>query len=162
VNIKPEEIDSIKVCGELNGSPVKLIKTIGGFFTAVGARTKHSKNVEPLSAGSHPALIMHQLDKEFKSEFKPAIMKSEGESLPIVKEYTHKLPHGMVEKGYNLYSLTKNNDINFVATKHGAELINIAGYTISGDISNLTKITAKAPAKETAKICAVIAEVLNG
>ena len=162
MNIKPEEVANIKVIGELNGSPVKMIKTIGGFYAAVGSRSKSSKSVEPLSAGSYQALVIHQLEKEFKADFKPALMKSESEKLPTVKEFTKKLPQQMVDAGFQVFSLIKNNDINFVATKHGAELVNLSGYIISDDISNLTKVTSKASPSDTAKICAVIAEELNG
>lgn len=162
MDIKPNEVESIKVIGELNGQSVKLIKTLGGFYAAVGARSKSSKVVEPLAAGSHPALVSHQIEKEFKKDYQPTIMKSESETFPSVKEFTKKLPKEMVDAGYQVYSLTKNNDINFIATKNGAEMINLAGYVTSNVINELTKVTCKTPAKETQKICAVIAEEING
>lgn len=162
MKINPEEIESIKNIGELNGAPVKMIRCFGGFYAAVGSRSKNSKSVEPIAAGSHQALVMHQLEKEFKSEFKPALMKSESEKMPYVKEFTKKLPKEMVSAGFELFSLTKNNDINFVATKHGAEVINLSGYIISNEISKLTRVTSIASPQETSKICTAIAEVLNG
>ena len=162
MQIKPNEVENIKVIGELNGQPVKLLKTIGGYHVAIGAKTKGSKTVEPLAAGSHPALVNHQIEKEFKKDFQPSIMKSEAETFPIVKEFTNKLSQQMVNEGFQVFSLKKNNEINFIATKHGAEVVNFSGYIISNSISDLVKVTSKASVNDTQRICSVIAEEING
>ena len=161
-NIKPEEVESIKVIGELHGEDVKVIKTIGGFFCAVGRKSKSKKTVEPLAAGSHVALVAHQLDKQFKSEFRPAMFKSESEALPVVKEYTKKLPQELVDGGYELFTLTKNEKVNFVATKRGAEVLNFEGFVgVDGvELSKVNPVSNKG-AKETSSICHVIAEIIN-
>lgn len=161
-NIKPEEVESIKVIGELHGEDVKVIKTIGGFFVAVGRKSKNKKTVEPLAAGSHTALVSHQLDKQFKSEFRPAMFKSESEVLPVVKEYTKKLPQELVDGGYELFTLTKNEKVNFIATKRGAEVLNFEG-SISVDGVELDRVhpVSNKGTKETSSICHVIAEIIN-
>lgn len=162
MQVKPDEIEKISTVGDMNGSPVKMVKCFGGWYFAVGAKSKNSKEVSPIAAGSHPALVLHQISKEFKGDFKPAMMKSEGESEPLIKEFTKKLPLEMVEKGFQVFSLVKNNDVNFIATKHGAEVVNFSGYIISDKVSDLKKVTSIASEKDTAKICSVIAEALNG
>ena len=161
-NIKPEEVESIKVIGELHGEDVKVIKTLGGFYCAVGRKSKNKKTVEPLAAGSHVALVSHQLDKQFKSEFRPAMFKSESEVLPVVKEYTKKLPQELVDGGYELFTLTKNEKINFVATKRGAEVLNFEGSVgIDGvELDRVYPVSNKGT-KETSSICHVIAEIIN-
>lgn len=161
-NIKPEEVESIKVIGELHGDEVKVIKTLGGWFCAVGRKSKSKKTMEPLAAGSHIALVSHQLDKQFKSEFRPAMFKSESEVLPIVKEYTKRLPQELVDGGYELFTLTKNEKVNFVATKRGAEVLNFEGVVTSEgyDIERVFPVSNKAN-KETSKICHAIAEIIN-
>lgn len=161
MEIKPNEIDSIKVVGTLNGSDVKLIKTTGGFYCAVGMKSKSKKTVEPISAGSHQALVLHQIEKEFKSDFKPALMKSESEILPIVKEFTEKLPHELVMSGYSVYSLTKNSEVNFIATKIGAEVLNIKGIVTEDGIRDVKKVSQKEISENIGKIAKVIADEIN-
>lgn len=161
-NIKPEEVESIKVIGELHGDEVKVIKTLGGWFCAVGRKSKSKKTMEPLAAGSHIALVSHQLDKQFKSEFRPAMFKSESEVLPIVKEYTKRLPQELVDGGYELFTLTKNEKINVVATKHGAEVLNFEGSVgIDGvELDRVHPVSNKGT-KETSSICNIIARIIN-
>jgi hypothetical protein len=161
-NIKPEEVESIKVIGELHGDEVKVIKTIGGFFCAVGRKSKNKKTVEPLAAGSHVALVSHQLEKQFKNDFQPAMFKSESEVLPVVKEYTKKLPQELVDAGFELYTLTKNEKVNFVATKQGAEVVNFEGSKTSEgyELDRVSPVSNKV-SKEIGSICHTIAEIIN-
>lgn len=160
--IKPQEVESIRVIGQLNGDEVKVIKTIGGFYCAVGRKSKNKKTVEPLAAGSHLALVAHQIEKQFSNDFQHAMFKSESEVLPLVKEYTKKLPVEMVDAGYELFTMTKNEKVNFVATKLGAEVINFEGTkTSSGyELDRAYPVSSKS-SKETTKICQIIAEIIN-
>lgn len=161
MEIKPNEVESVKIIGTLFGDDVKLIKTIGGFYCAVGRKAKSKKAVEPLAAGSHMALVAHQIEKEFKSEFKPVLMKNETDLLPTVTEFTEKLPHELVVAGYSAYSLIKNSDVNFVVTKIGAEVLNLKGDITNNGVENLKKISQKENSENVNKICKVIAEVIN-
>lgn len=160
--IKPQEVESIRVIGQLNGDDVKVIKTIGGFYCAVGRKSKNKKGVEPLAAGSHLALVAHQIEKQYANDFHHAMFKSEAEVLPEVKEYTKKLPVEMVEAGYELFTLTKNEKVNFVATKLGAEIVNFEGIkTSEGYELERAYPTSSKGSKETSKICQAIADIIN-
>lgn len=161
MEIKPSEVESVKVIGQLFGDDVKLIKTIGGFYCAVGKKSRSKKSVEPLAAGSHSALVSHQIEKEFKSEYKPVIMKSEHSSEPKVEEFTKKLPQELVDKGYQVYTLTKNEKVNFIATKLGAEVVNLGANVTSEGLDTLKNEGKKTSGSAINKICCVIAEIVN-
>lgn len=122
MEIKPEEIEDIKVIGHLNGDEVKIIKTSGGFNVAIGKREKHSKKAEALAAGSHRGIVAHQIAKQFKTDFQPAIFKSESEQLEIVTDNTKLLPNHHINFGLELFTLNKNENYDIVLCKHGITL----------------------------------------
>ena len=161
MEIKPSEVESVKIIGSLHGDDVKLIKTVGGFFCAVGKKSKHKKTVEPLAAGSHSALVSHQIEKEYKSEYKPMIMKSEHDAQPKVEEFTKKLPQEMVDKGYQLYSLTKAEKVNFIATRVGLEVVNLGANVTADGFDAFVNEGKKTSGPEINKICSTIAEIIN-
>lgn len=119
MDILPDEVESIKTIGNLHGDEVKIVKTYGGYHIAVGKKKKSSKKSEALAAGSHQALVAHQLQKEYGSDFQPAIFKSEHDQLEKVEVKTEYLPSDMISKGVELYTLSKGNKIDFVLYKHG-------------------------------------------
>lgn len=163
MEIKPNEVESVKTIGSLFNDDVKLIKTIGGFYVAVGKKTRYKKEVEPLAAGSHFALVNHQIEKEYKSEYQPIVMKSEGEILPVVEEFTDKLPQHMVNEGFQVYTLTKNDNINLVATKLGVEVANLEGQMTLEGFTNVKRISKSQDydTKHMSKICFVFSEIIN-
>ena len=119
MDILPEEIESIKSIGQLNGDEVKMIKTSGGFFLAVGKKKKTSRKPEVLAAGSHGAIVAHQMCKEYKRSFQPAIAKSEHEQLAKVEDKSCFLAMPLSDKGIELFVLSKNNSLDFILSKHG-------------------------------------------
>lgn len=119
MNILPNEVESIKVIGNLHGDDVKVVKTHGGFYVAVGKKKKSAQTAEALAAGSHQALVAHQLTKEYGADFEPAIFKSEHEQLEKVESKTEFLPSQMIAKGIELYILSKGNKVDFILYKHG-------------------------------------------
>lgn len=131
MDIQPNEVESIKTIGNLHGDEVKMVKTHGGFHIAVGKKKRTAKKSEALAAGSHAALVAHQLQKEYGSDFEPAIFKSEHDQLEKVEEKTEYLPSEMIAKGVELFTLSKGNKLNFVLYKHG---LTIGEY--SGEIEN--------------------------
>lgn len=164
MEIRPSEVESIKVIGTLNGQEVKLIKCIGGFYCAVGAKSKNKKLVEPLAAGSHIALVAHQLEKQYKGDYHPAMFKSEAEVLPTVSEFTQKLPLELVNEGYEIFTLTKNEVINLVATKLGAEVLNFS-CTKSGksmEVEKVVNASKEVESKKMATVVRVFTDILNG
>ena len=164
MEIKPNEVESIKVIGNLHGQDVKIIKTVGGFYCAVGAKSKNKKNVEPLAAGSHIALVSHQIEKQFKGDFQPAIFKSEADILPQVVEFTNKLPFDMVKEGYGVFTLTKNEEVQVIATKLNSEVISMSCIK-SGDGLELLKSSKpneKIPTDRVISIVKLFVDIING
>lgn len=122
MEILPNEVESVQTVGSLFDDDVKIIKCIGGFHVAVGRRSKRHKTAEALAAGSHPALVTHQLHKQFGSDFQPAIMKNESEKLPSVEEKTIHLSSNHIQSGLELFTLQKDNNIQFIVSKHGVDV----------------------------------------
>ena len=122
MDIQPNEVESVKTIGNLNGDEVKVVKTYGGFYVAVGKKKKSSKKSEALAAGSHQALVAHQLGKEYGSDFEPAIFKNEHEQLEKVESKTEYLPADLIAKGVELYTLSKGSKVDFVLYKRGITL----------------------------------------
>lgn len=122
MDIQPNEVESVKTIGNLHGDEVKVVKTFGGFYVAVGKKKKSSKKSEALAAGSHQALVAHQLGKEYGADFEPAIFKSESDQLEKVESKTEYLPSEMIAKGCELYTLSKGSKVDFVLVKHGITL----------------------------------------
>lgn len=122
MDIQPKEVESIKTVGNLHGDEVKMIKTYGGYHIFVGKKSKNAKKSEALAASSHPGLGVHQLQKEYGSDFEPAIFKSETEQLEKVEVKTEYLPAEMIKKGVELYTLSKGSKVDFVLYKHGLTL----------------------------------------
>lgn len=138
MNIKPSEIESVEDIGLIKGRPVKLIKTLGGFYLAVGSP---NGSEEALAAGSHPAIVKFNLKKKFK-EFHATMAKSEHGPEGVVVEHTNLLPQDMVSKGYDLYSVKKPLSNEYYLTKFNAEQVKITlskGETAVKAVDNLSK-----------------------
>jgi len=126
MEIKEDEIKEVKVIGNMNGSQVKLVTLKGGFHIGMGKKEKSGKNAEILAVGSHPALINHQLEKKFKGKFEQSLTKNESENIGEVEQYSHNL--SSVEKnvkGMDIFSMKKNENIEFTVTKHNFEIFSI-------------------------------------
>lgn len=163
MQIKPDEVDTITTLGTLYNDDVKLVRTLGGFYVAIGRKDRYNKEASPLAAGSHKALVEHQLEKQFKGEFHAEMNKSESEMEPIVKEYTHELSAKYVNQGYDIYSLTKSNTINVVVTKLGSEVINLEGnLTLNGvDSLKVVSNTQLNKSEFFSEVCRVMTKIVN-
>lgn len=158
MDIKENEVESIKVIGKLNGDDVKLVKTHGGFHIALGKKDKKSHKAEALAAGSHQGLVAYQIEKMHGSDFEPAIFKSEAEQLPKVEDRSHDLPDMAKNAGIEVFVLSKFNHLDFVVCKGGIELakyeteyskedLNIKNYSFRSSLSPnkfLSQVLAKA------------------
>lgn len=116
MQIKPNEIAEIEDAGILDGSPVKLLKTKGGFWIAI-SKLKGKLKEEALAAGSHPAIVKFNLEKQF-STFQPALMKSEIYNNANVDKHSHFLSEELRKSGHDIYSIQEGNEITFHVTKH--------------------------------------------
>lgn len=127
--IRPEEVDSIESIGELNGSDVKVIRTIGGFYAATSKGANGRDSV--LAGGSHPALVRHQLVKKFGNSFRPSLLKSENSQVQAQ----------VFEKNTFLSEKDKNGGFSIAAVVQGLDI------TMSVDYMGANVLTQKALAK---------------
>ena len=117
MELKPSEIDFIEQIGELDGSPVRMARTLGGYWIALG-KPKGKAQDEALAAGSHPAVVKHNIEKQFQG-FRPAMAKSEfASSQEEVTGFSELLPKELRDSGYDLYALEKNQNIEYILTKY--------------------------------------------
>lgn len=142
MELKPNEIEEVENIGQLGGHPVKMVKTIGGFWIVVG-RPKGKERDEALAAGSHPAIVKYNVEKQF-SDFQPVLAKSEAESASNVTGFTELLPHDMRKSGYEMYSLSKGSEIDYILTKYGSEVHSFKA-TMSGESLKFTKAEKSLP-----------------
>lgn len=119
--LKESDIDTIEEIGQLHGRPIKLIRTLGGFYIAVGYP---NGSEEALAAGSHPAIVKFNLKKKY-SNIHFHFHKHEHTPEAIVVDYTDKLPKRFEKKGFNLYSVTLLNKKEFFLNRYGTELLKL-------------------------------------
>lgn len=121
MQISPNEIESIEEAGLLDGSPVKLLRTKGGFYIATG-KLQGKLREEALAAGSHPAIVKYNLEKQFIN-FQPMMMKSEASLNPaIVEKHTKYLSDDLRKSGHDVYSVQNGSNIEFQLTKHDIKI----------------------------------------
>lgn len=130
IELKPSEISSVDSIGNLDGEDVKLVRTLGGLYVAVGKPRGKNKE-EVLSAGSHPAIVRFNIEKSFKG-FQPSLMKSEAGMEPMVATMSHLLPSDMFKGSYDIYVVKNNLDFEVMLTKNHIEVINYKA-SVSGD-----------------------------
>lgn len=141
MQITPNEIAHVEEAGSLDAAPVKLIKTKGGFWIAV-AKPRGKKKEEAVAAGSHPAIVRYNLEKQFPN-FQPSLMKSEAyNDAAIVDKHSHFLSDDLRKSGYDLYSVQEGTTVSFKLTHHNVEKHNASGYLSGTDlvINNITKM----------------------
>lgn len=120
MKLTPNDILTVHEIGTINRNPVKLLRTKGGYWIAVG-RKKGSVSEEPLGAGSHSAIVKFNLEKQYP-DFEPALTKSEGGFEPIVENHSHFLNEDLKKGGYDVYSIQTGNDIEFQITKDNLKI----------------------------------------
>ena len=127
MKLTEKDIDSIEDFGEINGKPVKLILTKGGFRIAMGTRPG-AKEEECLTAGSHPAICRFNLIKQFKN-YAPAMMKSTTyNDASIVENHSHFLSAELRKSGHEIHSIQADNQISFHITKQGIKVADVETY----------------------------------
>lgn len=160
MEIKPSEIDTVDMIGDLDGEGVQLVRTKGGLYVAVGKPRGKSKG-EVLAAGSHPAIVRYNIEKSFSS-FQPAMMKSEQtEGHSIVTGMSEFLPKGMRDKGYDFYAIKKSNTYDFMLTKSNIEVLKYQAQSVDSDIviSKADKIITKEIAPVSSAITKAVATI---
>ncbi len=124
MNITPEQIDQVEDAGVLDGQPVKMIRTKGGFHMAV-----HKGKV--LAGGSHPAIVRHSISKMYPN-FQPVMCKSEGFEESVVDSHSHYLSDDLRKSGHDIYSIQTGDNVEFQITKHNTKVASVSG-SLLGD-----------------------------
>lgn len=119
MDLKPDDIDQVDDAGILDGQPVKMIRTKGGFYMAV-----HKGKV--MSGGSHPAIVRHRLSKMCPN-FQPVMCKSEGFEDAVVDQHSHYLSDELRKSGHDIYSLQTASNIEFQITKNNLKIASVIG-----------------------------------
>ena len=123
MNITPNEVSTVEEIGTLNGNKVKMIRTKGGFYIAVG-RKRGQISEEALGAGSHGAIVKYNLEKQFP-DFEPSMMKSEGQIEPIVEKHSHFLSDDLRKSGHDIFSVQTGPVVEFQITKHNSQIASV-------------------------------------
>jgi hypothetical protein len=133
MNLSPNEIDSIEDAGMLNKHPVKLIRTKGGFFIAVGHKG-NGLGQEALAAGSHPAIVKYNLEKQYPG-FQPSLMKSELYADNVkVDKHSHFLSDELRKSGHDIFSIQNDNSVEFQITKQNSQIHSVIGNLENGEL----------------------------
>ena len=155
MDISANEIESIEDAGTLNGGNVKLLRTKGGFWIAIG-RQKGSPREEALTAGSHPAIVKYNLERQFP-DFQPILMKSEMLSDNVkVEKHSHFLSDDLRKSGHDLFSVQNGTQIEFQITKHNAKVSSVMGRLendaiVIQDLKSMDKQFSRAMAGATSE-----------
>lgn len=128
MKITEQEIAAVEEAGTLDQQPVKMIRTKGGFWIAVGTPRGKFRE-EALAAGSHPAIVKYNLAKQYPG-FQESLMKSEafGEADALVEKHSHFLSDELRKSGHDVFSVQKGVDISFHVTKHNVKVGEVKGF----------------------------------
>jgi len=151
MQLTPNEIDRVEEAGTLDNHPVKMIRTKGGFWIAIGKK-RNRNSEEALAAGSHPAIVKYNLEKQF-SGFQPAMTKSEHGIEPLVAKHSHFLGEELRKSGHDIFSIQAGNAVEFQITKYNTTVASVNGFidndNLSIDSLNIPKEFTKALAGAT-------------
>ena len=119
MNLQPSDIDQVDDAGVLDGQPVKMIRTKGGFHMAI-----HKGKV--LAGGSHPAIVKHSVSKMYPS-FQPVMCKSEGFEDAVVDQHSHYLSEDLRKSGHDIFSIQTGQNVEFQITKNNLKVASVSG-----------------------------------
>lgn len=154
MQLTPNEIDSVEDAGMLDGNAVKLLRTKGGFWMAIG-RPRGKYKDEALAAGSHPAIVRYNLERQFPG-FQPSMQKSElNADLSKVEKHSHFLSDSLRNSGHDVYSVQNGDKIEFQITKQNVKIHSVESFVKNGaltfDKMNMGKEFTRALAGATAE-----------
>lgn len=155
MKITPQEIDNIEEIGMLDGSPVKLLRTKGGFHIATG-KSKNKQIEEALAAGSHPAIVKYNLEKQYPG-FQPILLKSENTTVnSVVSNHSNHLSEELKKSGHDIYSVQTGKNIEFQITKQDVRIGNAVGVLKDNSLTVLRDINI--PKEFSSALAGAIAE----
>lgn len=131
MNITPNEVDTIEDAGMIDGSPVKLLRTKGGFWMAIG-KPRGKFRDEAIAAGSHPAIVRYQLEKQYPT-FQPVLQKSENMAdMAKVEKHSHYLSDSLRKSGHDIFSIQTPGKIEFQITKQNVTVHSVESHLHDG------------------------------
>ena len=132
MNLRPEDVDSIEEGGILNGQPVKLLRSKGGFWMGIcGGKL--------LTGASHPAIVKYTISKMFPS-FQPSMCKSLNYQVDaLVEKHSHFLSDNLRKSGHDIYSIQNGNNVEFQITRDYMKVASLNG-TLGEDSLELRNI----------------------
>ena len=133
LEISPADIAEIEDCGELNGAPVKMIKTTGGYYIAIGKNKRGQ--TRPIGTGPHKAICVFMVEKMYPG-FRPLIAKNEGDN-PEVTDLTKNLEEDKIARGYTLHSIRENECNHKVVLSHHLAQVASADVQIFEDSAKM-------------------------
>lgn len=139
MQLTPNEISEIEDIGVLDGTPVKMLRTKGGFFMAIG-KPRGKYREEALAAGSHPAIVKYNLEKQFPM-YQPAMQKSElASEHSTVEKHSHFLSDSLRKSGHDVYSVQCGDKIEFQITKQNIKIHSVDSFIDKGSM-NFNKLS---------------------
>jgi len=116
--IDPQEVSDIRGIGTVDGDEVKLVSTRGGFHIAIRVSRDGAK---PLAAGSHPAIVTYQLEKNLKDRFCSVMQKSERYGGARITDLSKSLGH-LVDRDISMMAMSKGESIDVSVNLRGVEI----------------------------------------
>lgn len=133
MQLTPNEISDVEDIGMLDGTPVKMLRTKGGFYMACG-RPRGKYKDEALAAGSHPAIVKYNLERQFPG-FQPSMMKSElASENSKVEKHSHFLSDSLRKSGHDVYSVQSGDNIEFQITKQNIKIHSVESAIKEGSM----------------------------
>jgi len=156
--ITANEIAHTEEVGMLHNNPVRMLRTKGGFWIAMG-KPKGKHKEEALAAGSHSAIVKFNVEKQFP-DFQPAMMKSENFSdSTVVDQHSHFLSDDLRKSGHDLYSIQNGDKVEFHITKFNSAIAKVDSH-IEG--KTLVIDSLKAPSHFSSALAKATTEKANG
>lgn len=153
MKINANEIEHVEDAGELDGFPVKLVRTKGGFWMSIG-RPRGQAAESVIGAGSHPAIVRYNVQKQFPT-FCPQMAKSEGFQEEKVDKHSHFLSDDLRKSGHDIYSVESGLNVHFLLTKHNVKVADISTHV---EENNLVVTDLQHPKEATKAIAGAITE----
>ena len=119
LSLQADDIDTVEDAGVLEGQPVKLARTKGGFWMGIWKG-------KVLAGGSHPAIVKHSISK-MHNNFQPVMCKSEGFEDAVVDQHSHFLSDDLRKSGHDIYSIQTANNVEFQITKNNLKVASVTG-----------------------------------
>lgn len=119
MKIEQNQIASVEPFGMISGKPINIVRLRGGLNMASAKNEKGEEEV--LAVASHQAILAYTLEQRFP-DYHPALMKSEGATVPPAESHSHFLTDDLRKSGHDIYSIQNGVGIDFFITKQNIKV----------------------------------------